>query len=549
MFIKKSYRKYKGKLYEAWHLAEAYRDKDGKVRHRYILNLTDWNPEIREKLKIILKNPDALVIEDIEKFLSYSFVSAYDYGEVVFLLYIMHKIGIIKILSHYLSKKQLSLIVAVLLNRIIRPSSKLQTVNWIKGNCYRFFCSLSEKDYTANEVYRAMDEVYENIDSIMEEFYRISEGKPVFLLYDITSVYFTGNGPRKACFGYSRDRRADKKQVLLGLVLNEKGFPVHFEVFEGNLKDDETVMGVIERIKRRFELERAIFIGDRGMVSLENLREMSEHGLSYIVALKHRSVRKLLKQKGIRQLSIFDSKLPVVLFEEGKRRYVLCGSEYRREHEMESLSVLIRKGREALESVKKMVDRGMIKDKEKIIRRAQKKLTGVGAEDFYDFEYRDGEFVIIEKQDNIEMSYEMCGYYLLETTEMGMDAEEVEQHYKKLHQIERYFRDLKELIEVRPVYHWKDPRVETHMFLCLISQTILAWIRRRLKESGWLARDEENSLEKFFNILKRIKVAKFNVKGKIHMEVGKIETEAKELLELFGLPLFNYERDKEFCSI
>jgi hypothetical protein len=215
MFIKRCARIYKQNKYESFWLVSSYRNKKGQTRHKYIANITNLAPSLREKMGKLFKNPNSLVIGEKTKF----FESGYDYGDIVFFLYIMHQMGLLKILQKGLSKKALSLIVGVLLNRIIKPSSKMEAISWIKETAFVHFVSLKEKDYDANRVYEAMDEVGENLEGIMDDFYSLSLQKPVFLLYDISSVYFEGERVKIAKRGYSRDKRSDRPQVLLGLVL------------------------------------------------------------------------------------------------------------------------------------------------------------------------------------------------------------------------------------------------------------------------------------------------------------------------------------------
>ena len=471
-----------------------------------------------------------------------------NYGQIVFFLYQMKKLGIIKLLGERLSKESLSLIVAVLLNRIIKPASKMEAIEWIRDTAFPYFSSLKENKYHANRVYEAMDEVYENLEGIMEDFYSLSGGNPIFLLYDITSVYFEGRKVKMAKRGYSRDKRPDRPQVLLGLVLNENGFPVHFEIFDGNLRDSETVGGVVKKVKKRFEIEKAIFIGDRGMITVDNIGEIKGKELGYIMALRHEKAKDLLIEKGI-QLELFDKELPITILKEDGKKYVLCGSKYRKERDLLVFHSLLKKGREALEMVKRMVESGRLKKYDKVIRRAQKKLTESGAERYYDFKYEEGRFQIIERDKEIERGKTLCGYYILETSEVDLEDEKVEEHYKGLQEVEQVFRDLKDLIDIRPVYHWIDRRVKTHIFLCLIAQVVLSKVRRRLKEGGWLGKRKENTLENFINRLESIKLGKFIIEGKKVLRVQKENPIQDVLLRIFGLQGFGFRRDKEECSI
>ena len=544
MFIKRCLAKFKDKEYETFWIVESYRDDNNKIKHKYLLDVTRFTPKQRENLKKVLKNPDALVYEDLNEI----FDSAYSYGDIVFLLLIFKKLGLIKILNKHLDKKSLSLILAVILNRIINPTSKLESVNWIKNTAYPLFTEINLEDLHVNRIYEAMDKLNENLNSIMEDFYMLGGETPKFLLYDITSTYFEGSSVRKAKYGYSRDEKDNNPQVILGLVLNEKGFPIHFEIFDGNTQDRETVQSVLQRIKDRFGIERATFIGDRGMISIHNIEKIKSLGFNYILAMKHSSARELLKKNNI-QPELFDSELPITILEEDDKKYVLCGSIYRRERDLKSFNIILDKGRKTLNEVKEMVKSGVIKDSAKILRRAERKLSRTKASSYFDFAYINGEFSFWEKEELIEKSRALCGYYILETTEKDLPDIEVENRYKNLQEVERAWRDLKDIVKIRPIFHFKDRRVETHIYLCLIAQAVIGYIRRRLKEKGWLSKVKENTLVYFFEELNSISIGKFNINNKEVFAVQK-ENPLKDLLLLaFNIKPFDYKRDRKLCSI
>jgi len=544
MFLKRCARIYKGKIYESWWIVHAYRRK-GKLKHRYIMNVTEFTSPQRKRILKLLNSPDAYLIGDMDDF----FQEGRGYGQIVFFLYQMKHLGLTDMLSCYLSQKSLSLILAVILNRVIKPSSKMEAVEWIKETSFPHFCPLKDKDYHANRAYEAMDEVHHNFKNIMEDFYRLSNEKPTLLLYDVTSTYFEGRCVKKAKNGLSRNRRPDRPQVLLGLVLNEKGFPIHFEIFDGNLKDGQTLETVIRKVKRRFKIEKGIFVGDRGMITLDNVKAIEGKNLGYIMALRHKRAKDLLQDKDI-QPELFDKRLPLTIYREDGKKYVLCGSEERREKDLYVFNQLLKKGKEALLKVKRMVDKGRLKKYDKVVRGAQKKLTESGASRYFDFSYEEGgKFKIIEKKDKIERARTLCGYYILETSETKMEDEKVEASYKKLQEVERVFRDLKDLIDIRPVYHWIEKRVETHIFLCLLSQVVLSTVRKKLKISGWLGSKKENTLENFITYLGSIKLGKFSIEGKNILRVQKKNPLKDVLLDVFNLPPFNFRRDKKMCSV
>jgi len=197
-----------------------------------------------------------------------------------------------------------------------------------------------------------------------------------------------------------------------------------------------------------------------------------------------------------------------------------------------------------------MVDKGRLKKYDKVIKRAQKKLTQSKALKYYDFEYKEGEkFKIIEKKAEIERAKRLRGYYILETSEIQMEDDKVEGCYKRLQEIERVSRDLKDLIDIRPVYHWIEKRVESHIFLCLLSQVVLGKVRRKLKEGGWLGKKKENTLEKFITLLGTIQLGKFSIEDKKILRVQKKNPFKKVLFEVFNLPSFDLIRDRKICRV
>ena len=409
------------------------------------------------------------------------------YGQSVFFLYQMKELGLTAVLQQHLSQKGLALVIAVILTRLIHPASKLAAIGWVNDTAFPYFCHLRQRDYHANRVYEAMDEVYDRLEAMMEDFSHLSSETPRCLLYDISSVYFEGRCVKTATHGYSRDRRPDRPQVLLGLVLNEAGLPLHVEIFEGNVKDGTTVEGVVHKVKERFRIDKAMVVGDRGMISADTLSAITGKGLGYLMALTHEAAKNLLRERNI-QLELFDERLPVTILEEDGRKYVLCGSPYRKAHDTYVFDQMLAKGREALEVVEKMVASGRLKTYEKVVRRAQKKLTTSGAARYYEFSYDEHQrtFTIIEKQEEIEKARALCGYYILQTSETDLDDEHVEGTYKKLREVEDVVRDLKGLLDIRPVSHWVDRRVRTHLFLCLLSQVVVGgYDERSREEAGW----------------------------------------------------------------
>ena len=113
----------------------------------------------------------------------------------------------------------------------------------------------------------------------------------------------------------------------------------------------------------------------------------------------------------------------------------------------------------------------------------------------------------------------------------------------------RAWRDLKDIVEIRPIFHWRDKRVETHIYICLLAQTVIGYTRRKLKEKGWLSKVKENTLINFFEKLKSINIGKFNIRGNTVYAVQNNNPLKDLLLLVFNIPPFDYKKDKLYCSI
>ena len=552
MFVKKSWSITNGKKYYSYQIVESYRTEKG-TRHRIIANISKLPKEAIEKITSILKYENSKVINDKDDFFKASSI----YGPIAFFMLFIKNIGALSAFN-LIPTKSRKRIFSIILNRIIDPKSKLGLSNW--RGIEKIF---DIKNNNVNRIYEAMDVFYNKIDNVMESFYKSGSENIKFLLYDITSIYFEGKGPSFAKHGYSRDKRPDRPQILLGLCLNELGFPVYLKFFEGNIQDKKTVIDVIEEIKKRYKIKNFVFIGDRGMITLDNINKLKELGLGYIMALTHRESRKLLRD--IEYLEVFDNQIPVEIKKEKNEKYILCGSKYRKEHDLKLFDTILEKGKKALLEVQRMIDNGRILNIEKIIKRAQKKLTKSGADHYYDFKIKYDSIKsslsieIIEKKDIIETARKLCGYYILKTTEIDMKDSEVLENYKNLQTVENAFKvsrykELKHLIKIRPVFHYKvsrykDRRVITHTFLCLLSQTIVNQCRKVLKEKKWIYEKKENSFGAFLDILNQIKLGKFKFDDKEEFIVTSLSNQHKKILNMFNINEKKFLDLKFICGI
>jgi hypothetical protein len=290
-------------------LRESYR-AEGKVRKRTIANLTAWPEQLVEGLRTLLRGGVALGSADE----ALTICRSLPHGHVAAVLGTALRIGLPKLLTDRRGgrpgRRYRDLVMALIVNRVIAPSSKLATVRAL--NPQTAASSLGEQ-LGLGEV--SEREIYECLDWLLDQQERIENGLAgrhlaggTLTLYDVSSSYLEGRCCELAQHGYSRDHRPDRPQIVYGLLCNREGCPVAIEVFEGNTGDPTTVGAQVTKLKARFGLERVVLVGDRGMITQARItEEISAAGLDWITALRAPAIQQLLAS-GALQLSLFDQR-------------------------------------------------------------------------------------------------------------------------------------------------------------------------------------------------------------------------------------------------
>jgi transposase len=313
------------------------------------------------------------------------------------------------------------------------------------------------------------------------------------VLYDITSVYFEGEYKTSELvkFGYNRDRKKGREQIVVGLICNGQGCPVGVEVYSGNTKDETTVIDKIHEIKMDYGIERIIFVGDRGMVTQSNIEALKdEDDLQMIGALTHGEMMSLLKEKVI-ELDLFDERKIHEVTDPANpsRRYCLCRNPLTAQRESNTRQRLLDLTATALQGIAAYKRKTTV---EKLGARVGKVLA----------KYKMGKFIqwsidadqanpTSQKHrirwsvdtDKVAQEKRFDGCYII-TTDVDkdqMNTVEVVSAYKSLTFVERAFRNLKTVqLEIRPVYHKNDDRIRSHVFLCMLAYYLQWHMEQRL---------------------------------------------------------------------
>ena len=338
-----------GKIYRSAKIVESYKTPEKKSRQKIIQNLGPVRSEkdelkFQELVKNMKKGKQFIDINTIK------FKSSKSYGIYYFVFQLLEKYGINKILKTNLSKGKHKfdihqIIIALIINRLENPLSKNKAFEYI------------QKDYPVKieckkeDLYHAMDFLEKQKQNIEIEVFQNLKSKLKLNLdnvhYDITSSYFEGYKCEIATYGYSRDHRPDREQIVIGLILVDN-IPIYHEVFKGNTSDKTTVLNIFETLKIKFGLEKATLIGDRGMFSqdiIKNLELTQENYIFGFSKVGNKITEELIQKeifisKGKENCNAVLGKEEMIIHSKNniqKRKYILCIDKNTQGEQLEKL--------------------------------------------------------------------------------------------------------------------------------------------------------------------------------------------------------------------
>ena len=406
-----------------------------------------------------------------------------------------------------LSERACVLSEVMTLNRLIFPLSELAMSDWIRRTAMGDILGTHFSELNEDALYRNLDRLHPKREQIETEL--AEREKTLFnlddmvYLYDLTSTYFEGQAEKnpQAKRGYSRDKRPDCKQVLVGLVLDRDGFPKAHEIFEGNRQDRSTVDEMLQILEKRTgKHPGSTVVVDRGMAYEENLEQIRAHGLHYLVAGRQSERNEWLDdfekeadwEEVIRMPSPCNpfqkkSRVQIKRRQKGSEVYILCLSQGREEKDRAIRVKQEERLIKDLERLKERVEKGHLKKTEKIhqaIGRLQERYPRVAR--YYRIQYQ-GEPQILSWQEDVEkkaIAEKLDGSYVLRTDRQDLTADEIWRTYMLLTRVEAAFRSMKSPLMERPIFHHLKHRTQTHIFLCVLAYHLLAAIEKRFLDQG-----------------------------------------------------------------
>ena len=497
-----------GKEYSSVLLCSKYREGK-KVKTRTVANLSHLSDIIILGIENMLKSDGeaTVCLKDI------AVKSCIDYGYVFVLLHFIKQLRIDEVLEKTLSSEDAALVKAMLVGKVITGGSKLHIFNWLcRENAVSELLGLDMKVRKVDHLYASLGQLWLHQPKIEKKWFGYHHGaRRRIYLYDLTSTYFEGTQNALAAFGYNRDRKQGKKQMCIGLLTTEDGFPLRIQAFAGNTSDSTTVAAQIRSLKDEFGVQDIVFVGDHGMhiaYHLEKDTEPAEEDIHFITGLTHARIETLITD-GTLKLSLFSNNLAEVTVD-GKR-YVLSVNPHLQWKEQAFLDNSSKRCDASIDDVRKAWAKRCAKNEENrkkkqdsqskgknqhlktelthkdirsYTRRAEQAVENCGMSKYYTVDtIDDHSFTVNFKDDQFEKSRSLCGKYVAYTNVpvQVMTTVEVRGEYKKLQNVEHAFRDLKsDNISIRPVYHCNENQTGGHVLLCMFAYAIIQELENKL---------------------------------------------------------------------
>lgn len=466
-----------GRTYRRTLLRNSYR-KNGKVCHDTIASLSKCDNDEIEAIKFALankKNLAALRVPDK----AVKSRQGLTVGAVWVLYQLAKRLGVVKAMGRSV-KAKLSLWMVI--STVIGSVSRLSATRLAQSHAA---CDILGLDsFCEDDLYSAMDWLNDHQQPIEKRLFngRYPLKKPNMYLYDVTSSYLEGDQNELGDYGFDRDRKKGKKQIVIGLLTDDEGQPISCEVFRGNTRDTNTFKNQVDKLAQRFGIEEVTFVGDRGMIKSAQIRELSEEKYHYITALTKPEIGTLLK-KDVVQLDLFDETVCEVDFE--GIRYIYRRNPVRVMEIKEVRKSKLKKIQDlCTQKTKYLMEhpRAKVNVAKRIVEKKAKKLkidTWVSIN-------TQGRNISVEiKETELEEEEKLDGCYVIKTDLLVETASKqtVHDRYKGLAEVEWAFRTMKTtLLHIRGIFVRKANRTRAHVFTIMLAYLIAYQLRRLWKE-------------------------------------------------------------------
>lgn len=567
-----------GLTYRYMHIVESYRE-GMTVKKRRIASLGNIDAYSEQEIQQFIRTLESLLqnrasgsIEDFDP------KSTLSFGVPYVVQFLWDQLGLTKAMHNELKDRQVTFDVAryvkaMVCNRLMNPSSKLDLFHTIED---MYLPESGDEPWQLQHFYRALDHLMDMKPKFETFIYRrltdLLNLRLSLVLYDLTSTHLSGHHCPIGEHGYSRTHRPDLEQVKLGLLVTPDGLPITHEVFAGNTPDKKTVKEILERLKKNFSVEQCVFVGDRGMVTKKNMELMAQLEYPYIVGYHKRGrvvsdallvqFNDILAYTELRgNLSYLEVPASVVEDDENGQdaRYILCYNPLKAKADEAFRVSALEEAEQALVAYQEWLvkpHRGRKPSTQSIMLKVSDILTKKGVQKFLEVEFNEQKLSYKRNEEVLAKEALRDGKFVMKTN-TNLPAEEVVTSYQTLMNVERAFREIKNFLDVGPVYHWNEKRVRGHIFVCVLADLFeqeiqvmyRRWWAQREREVQRMsdAAEREQQLkelndrwytgERITKDLSRWNVLKAEFLGKEFLSVPPPPQDLGDVLKALGIPL------------
>ena len=475
----------KGQRY--YHLVESYW-QDGKSKKRMLMSLGKAGEDKLDKLaKAISRHREFLTVAQMAE--EFSVDKTFILGPLLILEKLFEQLGVNRAIEEIKSSHEKltfdlrKIIFTIVASRFILPSSKLKVFEHWQNS---FYPGMLEGDLQLHHLYRAMDLLSVHKEKIEQTLYW--HGRDLLsmevdvVLYDLTTLRFestrTDLGELRQ-FGYSKEMRTDCTQVVFGLLVNKEGIPLGFEVYPGNTFEGHTLTDIVDKMSKKFNVRRFIFVADRGLFNRANIKKLVQDGGEFIVGMKMGKLKKEIQDDFYNMDNfkwVAQDKLAVYDTDHEGHRCIVTWSDQRAKREKGIRDSLLKKISKKLSS-KKVNASSFVSNK------GYKKYVCIPG----------GQRPILNEE-LIKEEEKKDGFFGVLTNVKDIDAGEIVMEYKQLWKIEDAFGELKGTLKARPVFHWTDHRIVGHLTMCFLAYLCESHLTKRLREKKLMLKSPSTAM-------------------------------------------------------
>ena len=473
------------KDYSSAYLRRTYRD-GGKVKNETVANLSALPESVIDLIDSGLKGQ-----QFVPAAAAVTITGSLPHGHAAAVHAMAAKLGLPALLGPAGRARDLAL--ALIISRVIRPSSKLSTLTWWADATLG--ADLGVADASTDDLYAAMDWLEHRQDAIEAGLAARHLAPAVnpsrMALFDLSSSWLEGRHCPLAARGYSRDAKKGKLQIEYGLLTDPEGRPVAVRVFPGNTGDPAAFTAIVTVVRKKFGLQEMVMVGDRGMITSARIDAMNQavdgtqqpDPYQWITALRAPAIRKLMADDGPLQLSLFDEQdlAEITSPDFPGERLIACRNPVLAADRARTRAELLAATEKLLAPLINRVQAGRLAGAGPIGVEVGKVISTYKTAKHFEVTITDTSLAIERRQDRIEAEAALDGFYVLRTPVPAgqLDAAAVVTAYKNLKYVERDFRHIKsDDLDLRPVFHRLEERVKAHVLICMLA-CYLVWHLRR----------------------------------------------------------------------